>query len=96
MNDFWRTGLITKLKESSNILLRTESLAVLKDSFPKARHHFLILPFDESLDTICDLTTDMADLLDEFELLATNLVELKGGKPEHYKVGFHMEPSMSR
>jgi aprataxin len=94
MADFWRNGLINKLKDSSAILIKSDSVVAIRDSFPKARVHFLVLPVDESLDTVYDLTD--VDLLDEFELLALNLIEVTGNKPENFMIGFHAEPSMSR
>jgi aprataxin len=96
MGDFWRNGLIQKLKDSSAILLKSDSLVAIRDSYPKARQHFLVLPLDESLDTIYDLSIETIDLLDEFELFALNLIELTGNKKENFEIGFHMQPSMSR
>ncbi|KAG5670706.1 hypothetical protein PVAND_000952 [Polypedilum vanderplanki] len=96
MYDQWKNKLIDQLKDKNNILLKTETLAVVKDAYAKARHHFLILPFDESLDTIYDLDQYSIETLNEMELLAKNITELMGNKEENYKIGFHSDPSMKR
>lgn len=96
MANIWSFGLIEKLKDESNIILKTNELAVIQDSFPKSRYHFLIIPFDESLDSILDLSSCNINLIDEFELLAINLIELIGNRKENFKIGFHAVPSMKR
>ncbi|KAL7023560.1 hypothetical protein ACKWTF_012677 [Chironomus riparius] len=92
----WSYGLIKVVNEKRNILLQSETLAVIRDSFPKATFHFLVIPFDDDLDTIYDLNDGHLDLIDEFELLGINVVEATGNKVENFAFGFHAKPSMRR
>lgn len=92
----WSYGLIKVVNEKKNILLQSQTLAVIRDSFPKATFHFLVIPFDDDLDTIYDLNDSHVDLIDEFELLGINVVEATGNKKENFKFGFHAKPSMRR
>ena len=96
MYNDWSYGLIKVVNEKRNILLQSETLAVIRDSFPKATFHFLVIPFDDDLDTIYDLTDGHLDLIDEFELLGINVVEATGNKVENFAFGFHAKPSMRR
>jgi diadenosine tetraphosphate (Ap4A) HIT family hydrolase len=92
----WSYGLIKVVSEKRNILLQSETLGVIRDSYPKATFHFLVLPFDDDLDTIYDLNDSHLDLIDEFELLGINIVEATGNKVENFAFGFHAKPSMRR
>ena len=40
----WTTGLRTDMKNPERVVLSTSSVVVIKDKFPKAAFHFLILP----------------------------------------------------
>lgn len=105
-SDNWKYGLIKLLKNQNNILMQSETMnyekdyknicAVIKDVYPKATFHFLVLPLDEDLDSIYDLRKDHLDLLDEFEMLSVNIVEAIGNKTENFSIGFHTRPSMKR
>lgn len=95
--DTWSYGLINLLTDKQNILLQNDGdLAVVRDNYPKAKFHFLVLPFAEELDTIYDLCSDHVELINEFELLGYNIVELIGCKRENFVYGFHAKPSMRR
>lgn len=96
-NSNWAYGLIEALKDSSKIIFRSDTLACIKDSYPKARHHFLIIPEERSeLDNIYDLCKDDIELIEEMELMGINAIELVGNKIENFRMGFHIQPSMKR
>ena len=40
----WTTGLRTDMKKPERVVFSTSSVVVIKDKFPKAAFHFLILP----------------------------------------------------
>ena len=40
----WTTGLRTDMKNPERVVFSTSSVVVIKDKFPKAAFHFLILP----------------------------------------------------
>lgn len=44
MNCYWSKGLVAAINDANNIILRSEAAVVIKDKFPKAKYHFLVLP----------------------------------------------------
>lgn len=91
----WRNGLLETMKDPQHIVIKAEQLVVIKDKFPKAKHHFLVIPYD-NIDDAFALTKNDVSLVKEMNLLATNVIELVGQKLENFKIGFHAEPSMLR
>ena len=91
----WKFGLLETMKDPQFIVIKTEQIVVIKDKFPKAKHHFLVIPI-ENLENPFHLTKDNIELVKEMNLLASNVIELVGEKVENFKIGFHAEPSMIR
>lgn len=91
----WSLKLLETMKDPEYILIKTDSLVAIKDKFPKAKHHFLILPFDK-INTIFDLTKDHIKLVKEMEGLGFKAIDLTGIRKENFRIGFHAEPSMLR
>lgn len=93
----WAYGLIEAIKDSSKVIFRSETLVCIRDLFPKARHHFLIIPEERTdLDNIYDLRKDDIEIVQEMELMGINSIELFGNKIENFSMGFHIQPSMKR
>ena len=40
----WSTGLRTDMKKAERVVFSTPEVVVITDKFPKAKHHFLVLP----------------------------------------------------
>lgn len=91
----WNMKLLETMKDPSSIVIKTEQLVAIRDKFPKAKHHYLVLPY-ASIETVFDLSRKDIGLLMEMELLGLNVIESTGLKQEHFNVGFHAEPSMMR
>lgn len=91
----WNLGLIQNMKKPEYIVVKTDQLVAIKDKYPKAKHHFLVLS-EEKIDTIFDLTKKHVELVNEMELLGRNVIELVGQKEKNFMIGFHAEPSMMR
>ncbi|CAO1428471.1 unnamed protein product [Diamesa hyperborea] len=92
----WSQRLIEAMNDESLVFIKTDELVVIRDKFPKAKHHFLILPTNKNIDNIYDLRKEDIQLINEMELLATNVVEVLGKSIDIFKLGFHAEPSMAR
>jgi aprataxin len=90
----WRLKLLETIKDPEFIVIKTERLVGIRDKYPKAKHHFLVIPHAE-IDNVFDPSVNR-ELLNEMNLLALNLIELVGQKLENFLVGFHAEPSMIR
>lgn len=43
----WQTGLIKTISDPKNVLISTDVAVVIADKFPKARHHYLVLPKED-------------------------------------------------
>lgn len=43
----WQNGLIKTILDPSNILISTNEAVVIADKYPKARHHYLVLPKED-------------------------------------------------
>lgn len=91
----WRYGLLETMKDPKSIMMQTNRLVAIKDKYPKAKFHFLIIPY-ESIDTVFDLNNSHVELLEEMALLGLKLIESIGQKNDNYLIGFHAEPSMIR
>lgn len=43
----WQTGLIKTILDPKNVFISTDVAVVIADKFPKARHHYLVLPKED-------------------------------------------------
>ncbi|XP_059612453.1 aprataxin-like protein [Phlebotomus argentipes] len=91
----WSRNLIKSMQDPSSIVIKNDLVVVIRDKYPKARHHFLVLPY-ESIDDIYQLRKCHLPLLAELELMGKNAVEVIGGKLSDFKMGYHAQPSMKR
>ncbi|KAJ3301830.1 hypothetical protein HDV03_000297 [Kappamyces sp. JEL0829] len=73
-------------------VLANDQVVVIKDAFPKARHHYLILSRDAGLNSIADLTRRDLDLLRGMKAQAQRLAQ---DIDESVLMGFHAIPSMN-
>lgn len=43
----WQLGLQNAMKDPSLVVIKSNLAVVIKDKFPKAKHHFLVLPLED-------------------------------------------------
>ncbi|KAI8045963.1 hypothetical protein M5D96_002154 [Drosophila gunungcola] len=91
----WQNALVKEMLKPENLIISSELAVVIADKFPKAVHHYLVLPLAD-IPSIFQLNRSHLPLLEELHLLARNVVEVKGVRWEDFQVGFHAEPSMLR
>jgi len=84
----WTTGLRS---DQERVVHSTSTVVVLKDKFPKAMHHYLVLP-KEKIDNLLNLTKGHLDLLMEMEEVAREMVARH--PDSQFKIGFHAVQSM--
>jgi len=89
----WSQGLLASMNDPEMVIFSTENLVVIKDKYPKAKHHYLILPRKKIKD-LMSLTMGDLELLKELEVAADRLVS-KHPKSE-FKIGYHAVPSMAQ
>ena len=93
----WSNGLRRDVSRKENIVHETNLCTVIKDKYPKAKHHYLILP-KEYIHSISYLNTSHIDLIRHMIAQGEELgKKLKKGEAENveFKLGFHAVPSMA-
>lgn len=89
----WSLGLLEAMKDPEQIVKQTERAVVIRDKYPKAKLHYLVVA-EENINTINDLNRSHLSLLEEFRNLYEDLKnDSKGIK---LRAGFHAVPSMRR
>ncbi|GAB0093136.1 Aprataxin-like protein [Sergentomyia squamirostris] len=91
----WSLQLLKAMQDPKQIVLKSDLAVAIRDKYPKAKNHFLILS-QENIDDIYQLKRHHLLLLEEMELMGKNTVELIGGRLCDFKMGFHAQPSMKR
>ncbi|EDW49471.1 GM26840 [Drosophila sechellia] len=91
----WSNALAKEILKPESLIISSEVAVVIADKFPKAQHHYLVLPLAD-IPSIFHLNRSHLPLLEELHLLAKNVVEVKGVQWQDFNVGFHAEPSMQR
>ncbi|EDS31274.1 FHA-HIT [Culex quinquefasciatus] len=91
----WSHALIRDMKLPANQFMRTEVAVVMRDKYPKAMHHFLVIPWAD-IDSVYQLSPADIPLLHEMRLLGVNAIETTGKSHDRFRLGFHMKPSMHR
>nr|CAI5868308.1 unnamed protein product [Callosobruchus analis] len=77
--------------EDPKLVVSSDDLVtVIRDAYPKAKHHYLILP-KENISSIKSATKDHLDLLKHMDKVGRKLIE-----SGTFKIGYHAEPSMQR
>ena len=93
----WTQGLYASMKDSSLLVSEDDAVVVIKDKYPKARHHYLIMPKDASLRSLHALSFPAhADIFRRLEERGRDL-ERKLAKKDptaRFRLGFHASPSM--
>jgi len=62
----WSQGLLASMNDPKMKVLETENLVIIRDKYPKAEHHFLVLP-KEKLTSLKVLSEKHVDLLEEMD-----------------------------
>ena len=70
----WAQGLLESMKDPEAKVEEDQDIVVIKDKYPKARFHYLILP-KKDIPSINQITRDDLDLLSHMESVANKYVE---------------------
>lgn len=93
----WSMKLLQSMQDP-NLVVESDSLTVtIKDAFPKARHHYLILP-KEHISSLNSLTAKDIDLLKHMDERSLSLIKRLVDKNPHleFRYGYHAVPSMNQ
>lgn len=93
----WSLGLLETLNDPKNLVQEDSYTHVIKDKFPKATYHYLVIS-KQDISSISKVTKDDVDLLRHMEKVAKKIVQDVNNSDSTYqfKIGYHAQPSMAR
>jgi len=83
-------------EHASDVVTKTKDIIVIKDKFPKSKHHFLVLPFID-IEGPAQIKKEHIPLLQDMKSIAQQViadVKKTDKEPLTWKMGFHAIPSM--
>lgn len=91
----WNQGLKVSMQDPTMQVYKDETVVVIKDKYPKARYHWLVLPW-QSIPNLKSLRKDHCDLVKHMQDIGEKMV---GQCPDsdilRFRMGYHAIPSMS-
>lgn len=91
----WAMGLIDKMKDPEYVVSKDDLVTVIKDCYPKAKFHYLVLP-NVDISNLKAVKQSDIDLLKHMDKVANDLINEDKHKKSKFKIGYHAEPSMIR
>ncbi|XP_069701349.1 aprataxin [Periplaneta americana] len=89
----WSMGLLSAMKDPECVVKEDEKVVAIKDKYPKAQYHFLVLP-KENISSLAKITKDHLELLKHMDKIGQDLS--KDHPASNFQLGYHAEASMSR
>ncbi|XP_063331352.1 aprataxin isoform X1 [Pelmatolapia mariae] len=91
----WSQGLKTSMQDPNMQVYKDDKVVVIKDKYPKARHHWLVLPW-QSIPSLKALHTEHCDLLKHMQKVADQMIQQHPDcSSVRFRTGYHAIPSMS-
>ncbi|KAL1129170.1 hypothetical protein AAG570_013700 [Ranatra chinensis] len=90
----WKFGLLASAKNPDLQIFTNDQITVVKDMYPKAELHYLVLP-KERIDTLKNLQKDHVNLLKSMHEIGLELASKKC-QNRSIKLGYHAMPSMQQ
>ncbi|XP_072114231.1 aprataxin isoform X2 [Mobula birostris] len=91
----WSQGLKVSMQDPKLQVYKDDTVVVIKDKYPKARFHWLVLPW-ESISSLKAVRKDHLNLLQHMNEVGEKLVrERVDSKALRFRLGYHAIPSMS-
>ena len=97
-HNHWSSGLLKSMKDPNLICYEDEQICIIEDKYPKAKHHFLVLPKSD-ISSLKKLTTAHISLIRHMIDSAYFQIINKftaNNKEVEFRCGFHAIPSMSQ
>ena len=89
----WSSGLLGAMSDPNLMVRGTKSVVVIRDKYPKAKYHYLVLP-RARVTGLSSLTIEHLELLREIEEEGRRVACSHSGVK--FKLGYHAVPSMSQ
>ncbi|XP_027714869.1 aprataxin isoform X1 [Vombatus ursinus] len=91
----WSQGLKISMHDPKMQVYKDDQVVVINDKYPKARHHWLVLPWI-SLSTLKNLNQQHEELLKHMHAIGEKMIEeCVDSKHLQFRLGYHAVPSMS-
>ncbi|XP_029012461.1 aprataxin isoform X2 [Betta splendens] len=91
----WSQGLKTSMQDPKMQVYKDDTVVVIKDKYPKARYHWLVLPW-QSIPSLKALCKEHCDLLKHMQQVADQIVQQCPDVGSlRFRTGYHAIPSMS-
>uniref|UniRef100_UPI00398E802D aprataxin isoform X3 n=1 Tax=Pristiophorus japonicus TaxID=55135 RepID=UPI00398E802D len=91
----WSQGLKISMQDSKMQVYKDDTVVVIKDKYPKARFHWLVLPW-ESISSLKAVRRDHLTLLQHMNQVGEKLVrDCLDSDALKFRLGYHAIPSMS-
>uniref|UniRef100_A0A674ILE9 Aprataxin n=2 Tax=Terrapene triunguis TaxID=2587831 RepID=A0A674ILE9_9SAUR len=91
----WSQGLKISMQDPKMQVYKDERVVIIKDKYPKARYHWLILPWD-SISSLKSVTKEHLELLEHMHAVGEKLIQQCLDKDRlEFRLGYHAVPSMS-
>lgn len=91
----WSMGLLASMNDPMNIVKSDDLVTVIKDAYPKAEFHYLVIPKD-NISNLKALKKDNISLLKHIEEVGREIANLEQHKNRTFNFGYHAEASMFR
>ncbi|NWI08163.1 APTX protein, partial [Crypturellus soui] len=92
----WSQGLKSSMKDPNMQVYKDDKTVVIKDKYPKARYHWLVLPWD-SISSLRSVTKEHLELLEHMHAVGEKMIEQCPDKETlEFRLGYHAIPSMSQ
>ncbi|XP_052032210.1 aprataxin isoform X1 [Apodemus sylvaticus] len=91
----WSQGLKMSMKDPKMQVYKDDQVVVIKDKYPKARHHWLVLPW-ASISSLKVVTSEHLELLKHMHAVGEKVIaDFAGSSQLRFRLGYHAIPSMS-
>ncbi|EDL05438.1 aprataxin, isoform CRA_b, partial [Mus musculus] len=91
----WSQGLKMSMKDPKMQVYKDDQVVVIKDKYPKARHHWLVLPW-ASISSLKVVTSEHLELLKHMHAVGEKVIaDFAGSSKLRFRLGYHAIPSMS-
>ncbi|CAN9510375.1 unnamed protein product [Ophioblennius macclurei] len=91
----WSQGLKASMQDPKMQVYKDDKVVVIKDKYPKARHHWLVLPW-QSIPSLKALSSEHCDLVKHMQQVADKMIQQCPDQSSlRFRKGYHAIPSMS-
>ncbi|KAJ7396740.1 Aprataxin [Pitangus sulphuratus] len=92
----WSQGLKSSMEDPTLQVYKDEKTVVIKDKYPKARYHWLVLPW-EPISSLKSVTRDHLELLEHMHAVGQKMIDQCPARESlEFRLGYHAIPSMSQ